>query len=83
MYGRLVSYGFWDADAAGMAQETPSFGYPVVNPSLAASVPLADLVVGPWYDGGKVSPLGSYLAPAAKTELSTMVHGAIQKRTAG
>ncbi len=63
---------------AGMAQEIPSLGNPVVNPSLAASAPLADLVVGPWYEGGKVSPLGSYLASAAKTKLSMTARLALQ-----
>ncbi len=52
-----------------MAHLTPSLGYPVVSPLLATSAPLADLVVGPWYEGGRVSPLGSCLAPAAKKTL--------------
>ena len=37
----------------GMAAETPAAGYPVVSLLFTVSAPLADLVVGPWYEGGR------------------------------
>ena len=54
---------------AGMAQEIPSLGYPVVSPLLTASAPLVDFTVGPWYEGGTVSSSDWSLAPAAKEAL--------------
>ena len=55
---------------AGMAPQTPPLGYPVVSSLLTTSAPLPELVVGPWYELGRKSPLSSWVAPAAKVALS-------------
>ena len=48
----------------GITDETPVVGYPVVILLLTVSAPLADLVVGPRYEGGtKVDLVG--VDPAA------------------